>query len=189
MIGRAGNMGASIAIAQGREGFIHPDSRSIPLPGFLEAYRDAFAVCGTSRGWLFNGPITYLSADDDLAAMKRRGVAQLVDPHPRRALPPPGDVHANEDHRLLLSGNFAVRVREWRMLGGFCPDYRDPVIGDLDLALRAEQAGFMMAWVGGAHVLQAPSSSSGSAVDDLAVFTRRWGREPADQEFVTRTSA
>ena len=56
MIGRAGNMGASIAIAQGREGFIHPDSRSIPLPGFLEAYRDAFAVCGTSRGGCSTAP-------------------------------------------------------------------------------------------------------------------------------------
>ncbi|MFK0647794.1 MULTISPECIES: hypothetical protein [Dermacoccus] len=38
------------------------------------------------------------------------------------------------------------------------PDYRDPAIGDLDLAMRAEQAGLSMAWVGGAHVLHAPTA-------------------------------
>ena len=145
MIGRAGDMGASVAIAQGREGFIHPDSRSIPLPGFLEAYRDAFAVCGTSRGWLFNGPITYLSADDDLAAMKRRGVAQLVD-----------RTRAARSRLLVTCARTRTIGCSWRTASpsacasGGCsvvsaPDYRDPAIGDLDLAMRAEQAGLSMA--------------------------------------------
>ena len=69
------------------------------------------------------------------------------------------------------------------------PDYRDPAIGDLDLAMRAEQAGLSMAWVRGAHVLHAPTASSTRGVEDLAVFVRRWGHEPPAQEAVTRTSA
>ena len=56
-------------------------------------------------------------------------------------------------------------------------------------ALRAEQAGLSMAWVGGAHVLHAPTASSTRGVEDLAVFVRRWGYEPPAQEAVTRTSA
>ena len=69
------------------------------------------------------------------------------------------------------------------------PDYRDPAIGDLDLAMRAEQAGLSMAWVGGAHVLHAPTALSTRGVEDLAVFVRRRGHEPPAQEAVTRTSA
>lgn len=95
--------------------------------------------------WLFNGPITYLSADDDLAAMKRRGVAQLVD-----------RTRAARSRLLVTCARTRTIGCSWRTASpstcasGGCsvvsaPDYRDSAIGDLDLAMRAEQAGLSMA--------------------------------------------
>lgn len=143
--GRAGDMGASVAIAQEREGFIHPDSRSIPLPGFLEAYRDAFAVCGTSRGGCSTAPSPTCRP---MMTWRPRNDEESRNSSTR--------TRAARSRLLVTCARTRTIGCSWRTASpstcasGGCsvvsaPDYRDPAIGDLDLAMRAEQAGLSMA--------------------------------------------
>lgn len=180
-LGEARNLAASVAMDLGASLLVHLDAEAVPLPGFLQSYQQALAMGSTGGRWIYKGPITYLAPEDDLSRMSRRRARALIDPQPRRAFPPPGDVMSNEDHHLFQADNFAVTASGWRALGGFCSGYQREVVSDLDFALRARRAGFTMAWVGGAHVLRAPGGIETREewmAADRELFVRRWGFEP-----------
>lgn len=100
-LGEARNLAMGLAMDLGATFLLHLDAEAVPLPGFLEAYLHALALGCSGGRWLFNGPITYLASEDDLSRMSRRRARALIDPQPRRAFPPPGDVMSNEEHHLF----------------------------------------------------------------------------------------
>lgn len=183
-LARSRNAGVDAAIAAGAELLVVLDVDCLPAPGMLGRYAAA-AETPEGAGALLAGPVTYLPPDtrsgwsvDDLAAHRA--------PHPARPDPPDGELLAGE-HRLFWSLSFALTVKTWSRVGGFCPMYAGYGGEDTDFAMAAEQAGVPLYWVGGAdayHQHHAVSSPPVEHVADIlrngAIFNERWGFWPME---------
>ncbi|WP_051341354.1 glycosyltransferase family 2 protein [Pseudonocardia spinosispora] len=178
----ARNAGAAEARGLGAELLVLLDIDCIPEPGLLDRYAHAATVCGHPA--LLCGPVAYLPpAGPDGYPVGR--LASLAGPHPARPVPPDRQLWPESRFELFWSLSFAMTVRDWSRLGGFCEEYTGYGGEDTDFALTASAAGAYFYWVGGAlayHQHHPPSRGSSAHVAEIVrnahTFHRRWGRWP-----------
>ena len=182
-IALARNAGADVAIAEGAELLVFLDVDCIPARGLLDRYCHA-AATPEHRDALLCGPVTYLSPPGPhgyvLSELK-------IDPHPARPVPADDVIADSSDYTLFWSLSFALTVRTWTRIGGFCEIYRGYGGEDTDFGQRAAASGVPMRWVGGAHAFHQYHPVSDPPVQHLAdivrnaqVFQRRWGWWPME---------
>lgn len=179
---RARNRGAEAALAHGADALVFLDVDCVPLPGFVEAVRDARRAAPAA---VWNGIVTYLPEGVDLAHEVSTEAARLESPHPARPAPAPGEVTTDESHHLLWSLAFGLDAETWRAAGGFDERYVGYGAEDTDFGRRAAAVGASMAWVGGMRALHQWHPSGNPPVHHLADIVRnstlyfeRWGEWP-----------
>lgn len=183
-LARARNIGAQTAIARGADVLVFLDVDCIPSAALVAAYERAATHPVTCRD-LLCGPVTYLPeppADGyDLDAL-----AGLGEPHAARPAPAAGDVLRDDSsYDLFWSLSFALTPQAWFDVGGFDEAYTGYGGEDTDFARRAEAAGTVLTWVGGADAFHQHHPVSSPPVEHLAdivrnatVFFERWGEWP-----------
>ena len=177
----ARNAGAREARRLGADLVVFLDVDCLPCPDLVSVYREAAELVPDA---VLCGPVTYLPPPPpegyDLARLP-----SMVDPHPARPAPSPGDVRRSADHELFWSLSFATTPTTWDRCGGFDEAYVGYGGEDTDFGQRARAAGVDLAWVGGAdafHQHHPVSHPPVEHVDDIlrngAVFHSRWGWWP-----------
>jgi GT2 family glycosyltransferase len=181
-VAAARNAGARAALELGAELLVFLDVDCIPSPGMIAAYLSA-ATQPDHRDALLCGPVTYLSPPGPRGYPTKLG--HLVDPHPARPAPEPGQLVESKDYELFWSLSFALAARTWHRIGGFCTEYRGYGAEDTDFGQMASAAGIPMRWVGGAHafhqfhpVSDPPVEHLHDIVRNAEVFHGRWGWWP-----------
>ena len=183
-LARARNIGAQTAIAQGADVLVFLDVDCIPSPGMIEAYERAATDPVTCRD-LLCGPVTYLPPPP-AGGYDLERLSELRDPHPARPAPPEGEVIRDDSsYQLFWSLSFALTPDTWFDIGGFDEVYVGYGAEDTDFARRAQTAGTMLTWVGGAeayHQHHPVSSPPVEHVTDIVrnanLFHDRWGDWP-----------
>lgn len=183
-LARARNIGAQTAIAHGADVLVFLDVDCIPSTGLIEAYEHAATDPVTCRD-LLCGPVTYLppppTGGYDLATLH-----EARDPHPARPVPADGEVIRDDSsYELFWSLSFALTPDTWFDIGGFDEVYQGYGAEDTDFARRAQAAGTMLTWVGGAEAYHQHHPVSSPPVEHLTdivrnanLFHDRWGDWP-----------
>lgn len=178
-LAKARNLGAQRAIDHGADLLIFLDVDCIPAPGLIQRYREASRRRPYDR-LLWCGPVTYLSEEDDMSDL-----ARSTKPHPARPDPSGDDIILDDQMSLFWSLSFAVRADDWKEIGGFHTGYRGYGGEDTDFAMAAQDKGFRIGWVGGAHAYHQWHPVSDPPVEHLedilrnaTLFHRRWGWWP-----------
>ena len=143
----ARNAGARIALGAGADVIVFLDVDCIPGRGLLDGYTRAAERTGGLA--LLCGPVTYLPPPPP-EGYPATGLDGLAAPHAARPVPPPGSLVRDRRFELFWSLSFAVSAATWRRLGGFHEGYVGYGAEDTDFAVRAEEAGAELWWVGGA---------------------------------------
>ena len=180
----ARNHGVSVALDAGADVVVLLDVDCLAGGDLVAAYAD---VVGSRPGWIWSGPVTYLSPPPRAGypAADPQALAALDDPHPARPAPAPGELLHSDDPHLFWSLSFAVAPATWRRVGGFCEEYVGYGGEDTDLALTAVASGVGLGWVGAArayHQHHPVSSPPVEHVDDILrngrLHRHRWGYWP-----------
>jgi GT2 family glycosyltransferase len=181
-IAAARNTGARAALDLDAELLVFLDVDCIPSPVMIAHYVSA-ASQPDHRNALLCGPVTYLPPPGQRGYPRNLG--HLVDPHPARPAPEPGQIVDSTDYALFWSLSFALSARTWRRIDGFCTQYCGYGAEDTDFAQTALAANIPMRWVGGAHafhqfhpVSDPPVEHLHDIVRNAEVFHRRWGWWP-----------
>lgn len=185
-LARARNIGAQTAISQGAEVLVFLDVDCIPSPGLIEAYERAATHPVTCRD-LLCGPVTYLPPPP-VGGYDVERLPELRAPHPARPAPQEGEViRDRSSYQLFWSLSFALTPDTWFDIGGFDEAYTGYGGEDTDFARRAQAAGTVLTWVGGAeafHQYHPVSSPPVEHVDDIVrnanLFHDRWGSWPME---------
>ena len=176
-LARARNAGAAAALAAGADLLVFLDVDCIPTRELLRRYR---AAADLEPGGLLCGPVGYLPE----GLHDPEAFADIAHFHDFRPRPDAGELQRGE-HRLFWSLSFALTADTWRRVGGFDERYEGYGAEDTDYAMRAEQAGVPLVWVGGAtafHQFHPTSSPPIQHLDDIlrngALFAETWGWWP-----------
>ncbi|OBB93071.1 glycosyltransferase family 2 protein [Mycobacterium sp. 852002-40037_SCH5390672] len=179
------NVGAAAAIRKGAELLVFLDVDCIPGAELLDRYH---TVAGRAEheDAILNGPVTYLPPPGPGGYVISE-IRSKPEPHRARPAPPDGSVVATTDYALFWSLSFAVTVRTWLRIGGFCELYRGYGGEDTDFGQCAAARHVPMRWVGGAHAFHQYHAVTDPPVDHLddilrnaVIFHRRWGWWPME---------
>ena len=183
----ARNAAAEAATRGGADLLVLLDVDCIPAPGLVARYR---AVSGQVVGpapVLLSGSVGYLpplapGEDYDLSHLDRH-----AEPHPARPAPAADEVLRARDLRLFWSLSFAVSATDFAALEGFDAGYTGYGGEDTDFAMRVQEAGGSLWWVGGADAFHQhhdsevpPVRHTASIVRNANRFHRRWGWYPME---------
>ena len=176
----ARNAGARAALDLGCEVLVFLDVDCLAGRDLVTAYAD---TAGAHQDTVWSGPVTYLPAGLDEAALAR---PELLDaPHPARPDPAPGELLTGAEPDLFWSLSFALHRRAWERAGGFHEGYSGYGGEDTDFAQGCVAAGVDLGWVGSArayHQHHPTTSPPVQHLDDVlrngALFASRWGRWP-----------
>ena len=136
---------------------------------------------------LLSGTVRYLpplapGEDYDLSRLDRQ-----AEPHPARPVPAVDEVRRASDLRLFWSLSFAVSATDLATIDGFDPGYTGYGGEDTDFAMRVQERGGSLWWVGGAdayhqhHDSEAPPvRHAASIVRNANRFHDRWGWYPME---------
>ena len=169
-IARAGDDGTVVLL----------DVDVVPAPDLVGTYVDAVA----RTGGVVAGPVAYLppgvpAGRGDLAVLPG-----LVEPHPARPVPPPGQLLPEHRWELLWTLSLAAPVALVRRVGGFDERYVGYGAEDTDFAMRLRAAGASLHWVGGAHGFHQHHADLGrrdkvaDIVRNASLFRSTWGWWP-----------
>jgi GT2 family glycosyltransferase len=136
-IAAARNTGARAALDLDAELLVFLDVDCIPSPCMIARYVSAAAL-PEHRDALLCGPVTYLLPP--APSGYPRDLGHLVDPHPARPAPEPGQIVDGTDYELFWSLSFALSAPTWRRIDGFCTQYRGYGAEDTDFAQIAAAA-------------------------------------------------
>jgi predicted glycosyltransferase involved in capsule biosynthesis len=182
-LARARNLGAAEARRYGADVLVFLDVDCIPSAHLIGRYA-ALADTDEYRSSLLCGQVSYLPPDiteqTTPATLERYGI-----PHAARPVLREHEVAPTDDFDLFWSLSFAVTVRAWEHVGGFCEAYTGYGAEDTDFAQCAKAAGLSMHWIGGATAYHQHHPVSDPPVEHLAdilrnaqTFAERWGRWP-----------
>jgi GT2 family glycosyltransferase len=176
----ARNLGARTAIERGADSLVFLDVDCLAGPGLVRAYADVVAA---HPDHVWSGPVTYLPPDLTEEQLRRPG--DLVDPHPGRPAPLPGEVLHDGEPDLFWSLSFALHRDAWERSGGFCEEYVGYGGEDTDFGHQVTRQGLGLGWVGAARAYHQHHPTSEPPVQHLAdllrngaIFHRRWGWWP-----------
>lgn len=176
----ARNAGAERALAGGARVLVFLDVDCLAGPHLLSAYD---AAVTDDPGVVWSGPVTYLPAGLDEEQLATPWV--LDDPHPARAMPPPGQRVLGAPPELFWSLSFALSAAAWRRTGGFCEEYAGYGGEDTDFGLLVTERGLEHGWLGDARAYHQHHPTSSPPVQHVAdvvrngaLFHRRWGWWP-----------
>ncbi|WP_420121713.1 glycosyltransferase family 2 protein [Nakamurella sp.] len=177
----ARNAGARAALAAGADVLIFLDVDCVPGPGLVESY--TAAVAGEDAPALHCGVVQYLAPEVDATAVHPADLrGRVPNGRPR---PGPGRSVPSDDWHLFWSLSFAVSAATWRLLGGFCEEYRGYGAEDTDLSYLAFRQGINLRWIGGADAFHQyhpspspPTQHLPDIVRNAGVFHHRWGFWP-----------
>lgn len=194
----ARNLGARTAEALGCDRLVFLDVDCIPGEHLVSRYHDVMCAAEDeqaagegARPMLWAGSVTYLpprpAGEADGPAYDVRGLEAMRAPHPARPDPPSGEVLAGDDVRLFWSLSFAAIAADLRRLGGFDERYTGYGGEDTDLAMRLQEGGGRLTWVGGADAYHQHHPTQDPPVQHLVDvvananrFADRWGWHPME---------
>lgn len=191
-LAHARNVGAARAGEVGCATLVFLDVDCIPSPDLVRTYAEAVGSgsangeAGSTAPTIWSGPVTYLPPAPE-GGYDPATLVDLADPHPARPAPAAGEVIRAEDVRLFWSLSFALSLRDYRRVGGFCEDYVGYGGEDTDFAMRLDAADGDLIWLGGAdayhqyHPTQKPPTQH---LDDIVrnanLFATTWGWHPME---------
>lgn len=182
-IAAARNAGARRAIEAGARLLIFLDVDCIPSPDLVGGYESA-ARDPRHADALLCGPVTYLEPPP-AEGYDVVDLYPLVNPHPGRPAPGPGEIVDSTQYELFWSLSFALTVPTWQRIGGFSTAYVGYGGEDTDFGQLAACRAVTMRWVGDAHAFHQHHPVSDPPVEHLDdilinanVFHDRWGWWP-----------
>lgn len=193
----ARNRAAARAEACGADVLVFLDVDCIPGDHLLERYREEVVAAGRTPAVpsprVLAGAVHYLAPPRSGAGYTRAELERSA-PHPARPVPADESCVRASDVRLFWSLSFAVTVTDWHLVGGFDEAYEGYGGEDTDFALRVDDTGGELWWLGGAAayhqyhpVADPPVQHLADIVRNANRFRRRWGWSPMEgwlQRFV-----
>lgn len=178
----ARNLGARAAIEAGAELLVFLDVDCIAgrdlIWGYREAARDQVACCG---------PVTYLPPEREHSYDLDR-VALLDAPHEARPAPAPDETIRWDAWELFWSLSFAIRSKDWQLIGGFDERYTGYGAEDTDFGQKLKAAKFQLHWIGSARayhqyhpVEDPPVQHLKSIVANANLYADKWGWFPMEE--------
>lgn len=192
----ARNLGAEMAREHGAEVLLFLDGNVIPGSRTLERLAEVVAQRppGLPDGPLVHvGPVLELPEPDEATGYPFGRLADVAHPLPPEHQPAePGEHLLQPRHLPFDARAFAMSVRDFEEVGGFCADYTGHGLEDADFAEKVARASGAFVHVGGATAYAQPLEPLDPDVElrialrHASTWRSRWGTDPADHPLYER---